>query len=242
MTTTDPQQAQMMKNHAAKPFSVMFVVFFPFFERLGVVYFDQQPGGYPAAMVSEQVRILFQPRAKPTARQELRPAPFATRNRPCLTSRLRSTMTKELVREGKLDPRRHWRTPCGNFLQKYVAGRWPGAESYLCVRQSHPPAEKKAKRKCSPTLDGKDKEILLARGGEVLKASGAFGVSGRLRLEPAFSREDPFGLYGAFVRLRFEELRMTARVAAERVQSSRQNRFQLNPMSVPGAAGSFIWL
>ncbi len=55
---------------------------------------------------------------------------------------------------------------------------------------------------------GPDQEILLERGGDVLKS-----------LE-----------HLAYRALRFEELRMTARLAAERVQASRQS-FQLNPMS-----------
>jgi spoIIIJ-associated protein len=77
-------------------------------------------------------------------------------------------------------------------------------------------------------IDGKDKEILLARSGEVLKALEhlAFRVLG---LEPAF--HDRIHLdCGGYRALRFEELRMTAKVAAERVQASRQS-FQLNPMS-----------
>jgi spoIIIJ-associated protein len=77
-------------------------------------------------------------------------------------------------------------------------------------------------------LDGADKEILLARSGEVLKALEhlAFRVLG---LEPAFHEKIHLDS-GGYRALRFEELRMTAKVAAERVQASRQS-FQLNPMS-----------
>ena len=77
-------------------------------------------------------------------------------------------------------------------------------------------------------LDGKDKEVLLARGGEVLKALEHLAFRA-LRLEPAFHEKIHLDCAG-FRALRFEELRMTARVAAERVQSSRQP-FPLNPMS-----------
>jgi spoIIIJ-associated protein len=50
-----------------------------------------------------------------------------------------------------------------------------------------------------------------------------------LRLEPSFHERIHIDS-GGYRALRFEELRMTARVAAERVQSSRQ-AFRLNPMS-----------
>jgi len=77
-------------------------------------------------------------------------------------------------------------------------------------------------------LDGRDKEILLARSGEVLKALEHLAFRA-LRLEPAFHEKIHLDCAG-YRALRFEELRMTARVAAERVQSSLQP-FRLNPMS-----------
>ena len=77
-------------------------------------------------------------------------------------------------------------------------------------------------------LDGKDKEILVARGGEVLKALEHLAFRA-LGLEPAFHEKIHLDC-GGFRALRFEELRMTARVAAERVLASKQP-FQLNAMS-----------
>ena len=77
-------------------------------------------------------------------------------------------------------------------------------------------------------IDGKDKEILLEHGGEVLKAFEHLALRA-LRLEPAYHEKIHIDC-GGYRALRFEELRMTARVAAERVQSSRQP-FRLNPMS-----------
>ena len=77
-------------------------------------------------------------------------------------------------------------------------------------------------------LDGRDKEILLERNGEVLKAFEHLAFRA-LRLEPAFHEKIHLDS-GGYRALRFEELRMTARVAAERVQSSQQP-FRLNPMS-----------
>src|SRR5438128_9159548 len=77
-------------------------------------------------------------------------------------------------------------------------------------------------------IDGKDKEILLEHGGEVLKAFEHLALRA-LRLEPAYHEKIHIDC-GGYRALRFEELRITARVAAERVQSSRQP-FRLNPMS-----------
>ena len=77
-------------------------------------------------------------------------------------------------------------------------------------------------------LDGKDKAILLERGAELLKAFEHLAFRA-LRLEPAYHEKIHIDC-GGYRALRFEELRMTARVAAERVQTSRQP-FRLNPMS-----------
>jgi spoIIIJ-associated protein len=77
-------------------------------------------------------------------------------------------------------------------------------------------------------LDGRDKEILLARGGEVLRALEHLAYRA-LALEPAFHEKIHIDC-GGYRALRFEELKMTARVAAERVQTSGQE-FRLNPMS-----------
>jgi spoIIIJ-associated protein len=77
-------------------------------------------------------------------------------------------------------------------------------------------------------LDGRDKEFLLERGAEALKALEHLAYRA-LRLEPAFHEKIHLDC-GGYRALRFEELRMTARVAAERVQASKQS-FRLNPMS-----------
>lgn len=77
-------------------------------------------------------------------------------------------------------------------------------------------------------LDGRDKELLLERGAELLRALEHLAFRA-LRLEPAFHEKIHLDS-GGYRALRFEELRMTARVAAERVQTSKQS-FRLNPMS-----------
>jgi len=77
-------------------------------------------------------------------------------------------------------------------------------------------------------LSGRDKDLLLERGAELLHAIEHLALR-VLRLEPPW--QDKILLdCGGYRALRIEELKMTARVAAERVQSSRQP-FKLNPMS-----------
>ena len=135
-------------------------------------------------------------------------------------------MTKELVRDGRLD-RAATADALREFLQTMV--RASGLELHLTVRAAEPSASgQDGEPEVFADLDGKDKELLLARGGEVLKALEHLAFRA-LRLEPAFHERIHLDC-GGYRALRFEELRMTARVAAERVQVSRQP-FHLNPMS-----------
>ena len=132
-------------------------------------------------------------------------------------------MSKEFVRDGKLD-REAAAEALRDFLPRLLrAGQF---ELTLKVRTAEPAQEGEAE--VYVDLDGKDKDILLARSGEVLKALEhlAFRL---LNLEPAYHEKVHLDCAG-YRALRFEELRMTARVAAERVLLSRQP-FQLNPMS-----------
>ncbi len=97
------------------------------------------------------------------------------------------------------------------------------------VRAAAPAAEtQEGEAEVFADLDGRDKEILMARGGEVMKALEHLAFRA-LNLEPNFHEKIHLDC-GGFRALRFEELRMTARVAAERVQATQQP-FQLNPMS-----------
>jgi spoIIIJ-associated protein len=115
-------------------------------------------------------------------------------------------MGLDLIREGKLD-RQVAAEALRKFLDEIV--RVSGLDLKVKVHVVDTPAtEASGEAEVIADLDGRDKEILLERNGEVLKAFEHL----------------------AFRALRFEELRMTARVAAERVQSSHQP-FRLNPMS-----------
>jgi spoIIIJ-associated protein len=135
-------------------------------------------------------------------------------------------MTKEIIREGKLD-REAAAEALRDFLHKIVhAGKFDLTVNVRTVASSSGSEEGEAE--VFADLDGKDKEILTARGGEVLKALEHLAFRA-LGLEPAFHEKIHLDC-GGFRALRFEELRMTARVAAERVLSSKQP-FQLNAMS-----------
>ena len=135
-------------------------------------------------------------------------------------------MPKEFVHDGRLD-REAAAEALRNFLQRLV--RAGHLELSVKIRTVEPGGSSdEGAAEIFADLDGKDKEILLARGGEVLKAFEHLAFRA-LNLEPVFHEKIHLDC-GGYRALRFEELRMTARVAAERVMTSRQP-FQLNPMS-----------
>ncbi len=135
-------------------------------------------------------------------------------------------MKNELIRDGKLD-RAAAAERLRAFLDRIV--RTAGFELRVQVRAVEGAGSgEQGEAEVLADLDGKDKELLLARNGELLKAIEHLAFRG-LGLEPAF--HDRIHLdSGGYRALRFEELKLTARVAAERVQNSKQS-FQLNPMS-----------
>jgi len=135
-------------------------------------------------------------------------------------------MAQVLIRDGKLD-RQAAADALRQFLEDIV--RVSGLELKVNVRPIAAEGEASGSdAEVLADLDGKDKEILLEHGGEVLKAFEHLALRA-LRMEPAYHEKIHIDC-GGYRALRFEELRMTARVAAERVQSSRQP-FRLNPMS-----------
>ena len=135
-------------------------------------------------------------------------------------------MTKEFVRDGKLD-RLAAADALRDLLPRIV--RAAGWELSVDVRVAEAGAgSEEGAAEILAELEGKDNEILMARGGEVLKALEHIAFRA-LGLEPIFHEKIHLDC-GGFRALRFEELRMTARVAAERVQATHQP-FRLNPMS-----------
>jgi spoIIIJ-associated protein len=135
-------------------------------------------------------------------------------------------MAQELIRDGKLD-RQATADALRHFLESVV--RVAGLDLKVSVRAvASGGTSAEGDAEVLADLDGRDKEILLERGAELLKAFEHLAFRA-LRLEPSFHERIHIDS-GGYRALRFEELRMTARVAAERVQSSRQ-AFRLNPMS-----------
>jgi spoIIIJ-associated protein len=135
-------------------------------------------------------------------------------------------MSSEIIRDGKLD-RAAAAEALQNFLDEVI--RASGLELRVSVRAIvAASAGVEGDAEVLADMDGADKGILLERNAEVLKAIEHLAFKA-LRLEPALHERIHIDS-GGYRALRFEELRMTARVAAERVQSSRQP-FRLNPMS-----------
>lgn len=135
-------------------------------------------------------------------------------------------MPQELIRDGKLD-RQATAEALRNFLENIV--RVSGLELKANVRLVPAGGEAaEGDAEILADLDGRDREILLERSAEVLKAFEHLAFKA-LRLEPAFHEKIHIDC-GGYRALRFEELKMTARVAAERVQQTKQP-FRLNPMS-----------
>ena len=132
-------------------------------------------------------------------------------------------MTRELIRDGKLD-REEAATALREFLEQTVRA----ATFQLQVKVTAAPAEPGSEAEVIADIDGRDKELLLERGGELLRALEHLAFRA-LRLEPEWHDKIHIDC-GGYRALRFEELRMTAKVAAERVQMTKQP-FRLNPMT-----------
>lgn len=131
-------------------------------------------------------------------------------------------MAEELIKNGQFN-RQAAAAALQNFLEEIVRGA--GLQLKVSV---HAAADSGGDADVVADLDGRDKDVLLEHGAEVLKAIEHLAFRA-LRLEPAYHEKVQLDC-GGYRALRFEELRMTARVAAERVQASKQP-FRLNPMS-----------
>ena len=135
-------------------------------------------------------------------------------------------MPPEIVTNGKFD-----RDAAADALRKFLEDTVRAGKLQLTVSVrvlGAPDGDASREEEIVADLDGRDKDFLLERGAEALKALEHLAYRA-LRLEPAFHEKIHLDC-GGYRALRFEELRMTARVAAERVQASKQP-FRLNPMS-----------
>lgn len=132
-------------------------------------------------------------------------------------------MTQELIHNGKLD-----REATANALREFLEKTVRAAGFQLKVTVNAVAADAGGEAEVIADIDGRDKEFLLERGGEVLRALEHLAFRA-LRLEPEWHEKIHIDC-GGYRALRFEELRMTAKVAAERVQLTKQP-FRLNPMT-----------
>jgi spoIIIJ-associated protein len=134
-------------------------------------------------------------------------------------------VSQDLIREGRLD-----RVAAADALRAFLADvlRASQLDLHANVHTVAGAAGLEGDPEVLADINGPDKGILLERNAEVLKAIEHLAFKA-LRLEPHFHERIHIDC-GGYRALRFEELRMTARVAAERVQTSRQP-FRLNPMS-----------
>jgi spoIIIJ-associated protein len=135
-------------------------------------------------------------------------------------------MTPNLFQDGKLN-----RTAAAESLQEFLQEVIRAAKLDLKISVTalaEGTAADAGGAEVFADLSGRDRELLMERGAELLHAIEHL-ASRALRLEPPW--QDKLLLdSGGYRALRIEELKMTAQVAAERVQSSRQP-FKLNPMS-----------
>ena len=135
-------------------------------------------------------------------------------------------MTSNLFQDGKLN-----RTAAAESLQEFLQDVIRAAKLDLRISVTALAEGTSADAggaEVFADLTGRDRELLMERGAELLHAIEHLALRA-LRLEPPW--QDKLLLdSGGYRALRIEELKMTAQVAAERVQSSRQP-FKLNPMS-----------
>ncbi len=135
-------------------------------------------------------------------------------------------MNKNLVSNGKLD-REATSAAVRELLQSII--RSSHLELSVRVRTAEADATASATdAEVLVDLDGKDRDLILARNGEVLKAIEHLLLRS-LGLDVAYHDKIHVDCAG-YHALRLEELKVTSRVAAERVLASGQP-FTLNPMN-----------
>ena len=134
-------------------------------------------------------------------------------------------MAQELVRDGVLD-RKAAAAALHQFLETLVrASRFDLQVRVRAVSPGSGPDDTGAE--VLADLDGRDKDILLERGGDVLQSIEHLAFRA-LRLDPEWHEKIHIDC-GGYRALRIEELRTMARIAAERVLATHQP-FRLNPM------------
>ncbi len=133
------------------------------------------------------------------------------------------TQPERFIAEGKLD-REAFATELRPLLDQMIRlGRF---ELSYDIRLEEPGVEVETPE-VVVVFRGRDQDLLLERNAELLQAFEYIVLRG-LRLDPRFYDRVRFDS-GDYRALRIEELKLSARVAAERVRETRQP-FRFNPM------------
>lgn len=134
-------------------------------------------------------------------------------------------MARELIHDGKLE-REAVAAELRRFLDLVLAQT--RLELAYDVRLQEPPAAELESPEVLVAFRGRDQELLLERNAELLKALEYIALRW-LHLDPHYFDRVRFDS-GDFRALRIEELKLSARVAAERVRETRAP-FRFNPMT-----------
>jgi spoIIIJ-associated protein len=135
-------------------------------------------------------------------------------------------MTRNLIENGQLN-----RSAAAEWLQEFLQATVSASKLDLTIQVKTLGTGVIAEAggaEVFADLSGRDKDLLLERGAELLQSIEHLALRA-LRLEPPWQEKVLLDC-GGYRAIRIEELRMTARVAAERVQTSKQP-FKLNPMN-----------
>jgi len=135
-------------------------------------------------------------------------------------------MIRNLIENGKLD-----RSRAAESLEEFLQATLRASKLELTFHVKTLGADATAEAGSAEVfadLSGRDKDLLLERGAELLQSIEHLALRA-LRLEPPWQEKVLLDC-GGYRAIRIEELKMTARVAAERVQTSKQP-FKLNPMN-----------
>jgi predicted RNA-binding protein Jag len=135
-------------------------------------------------------------------------------------------MTRNLIENGQLN-----RSAAAEWLQEFLQATVSASKLDLIIQVTTLGTGAVAEAGSAEVfadLSGRDKDLLLERGAELLQSIEHLALRA-LRLEPPWQEKVLLDC-GGYRAIRIEELRMTARVAAERVQASKQP-FKLNPMN-----------
>ena len=133
------------------------------------------------------------------------------------------TQPERFIAEGKLD-REAFAAELRPLLDQMIRlGRFDLSHD---IRLEEPGAEVETPE-VVVVFRGRDQDLLLERNAELLQAFEYIALRG-LRLDPRYYDRVRFDS-GGYRALRIEELKLSARVAAERVRETRQP-FRFNPM------------